>query len=122
MSLSSNEPTQPESKTSADELALDINILASSNHRTTAVGAQKNSQPRTSSNRYVKKNESSQINKRSGTGSGRPVSDSEILSRLLILSDKWSLRRVLLYKCRFSGRSLKCFHAQFKILCSTDNK
>ena len=48
VSLSSNEPIQPESETSADELALDINILASSNHRITA-GIQKNPQLKTSS-------------------------------------------------------------------------
>ena len=67
VSLSSKELIQPESETSTDELALDINIRASSNHRTTAVGAQKTSQPKTPSNQYVKKNKSSQINKRSGT-------------------------------------------------------
>ena len=68
VSLSSNDPTHPESDTSADELALDIHILASSNHRTTA-GVQKNSQPKISSNRYLKKNKGSQINRRPGKGS-----------------------------------------------------
>ena len=63
VSLSSNEPIQPESETSTDELALDINIHASSDRRTT-VGAQKNSQPKSSSNRYLKKNKGSSINKR----------------------------------------------------------
>lgn len=59
VSLSSNDPTYPESETSADELALDIKILASSNHRITA-GIQKNAQPKPSSNRYLKKNKGSQ--------------------------------------------------------------
>ena len=68
VSSSSNEPIQPESETSADELALDINILASSNHRTSA-GVPNNSQPKTSSNRYLKKNKGSQINWRPGMGS-----------------------------------------------------
>ena len=68
VSLSSNEPTHPESETSADELTLDINILASSNHRTTA-GVQKNSQPKISSKRYLKKNKGSQINRGPGKGS-----------------------------------------------------
>ena len=68
VSMSSNEPIQPESETSADELALDINILASSNHRITA-GIQKCSQPNSSSKRYLKKNRGSYINRRPGKGS-----------------------------------------------------
>lgn len=58
VSYSSKEPTQPESETSGDELALDINIFASSNHRTTA-GLQKDHQPKSSSDRYLKKSKSS---------------------------------------------------------------
>lgn len=68
VSLSSNDPTHPESEKSADELALDINILASSNHRTTA-GVQKNPQSKISSNRCLKKNKGSLINRRPGKGS-----------------------------------------------------
>ena len=68
VSLSSNEPTHPESETSVDELALDINIFVSSNHRTTA-GVQKNAQPKILSNRYLKKNKGSQMNRRPGKGS-----------------------------------------------------
>ena len=68
VSMSSNEPIQPESETSADELALDINVLASSNHRITA-GIQKCFQPKSSSNRCLKKNKGSQINRRPGEGS-----------------------------------------------------
>ena len=58
VSISSNGPVQPESETSADELALDINILASSNHGT-AAGIQRNPQSKSSSNRYLKKNKGS---------------------------------------------------------------
>ena len=65
---SSNEPIQPESETSADELALDINVPASSNHRTTA-GIEKIPQPKNSSNRYLKRNKGPQINRRPGMGS-----------------------------------------------------
>ena len=67
MSLSTNKPIQPESETSADELALDINIHVSSNHRT-AAGVQKIPSPKSSSNRYSKKNKGAQINSRPGMG------------------------------------------------------
>lgn len=71
VSLSSSEPTHPESETSADELALDVNILATSSHRITA-GTQKKSQLKSSSNRYLKRNKGSEINRRPGMGSGCP--------------------------------------------------
>ncbi|KAK3176921.1 hypothetical protein OEA41_008247 [Lepraria neglecta] len=50
----SNEPTQPESETSADELALDINTFATSSSRT-PVGVRTNYPPKVSSNRRLKK-------------------------------------------------------------------
>ncbi|KAL9125666.1 MAG: hypothetical protein Q9217_005161 [Psora testacea] len=53
VSLSTKEPTQTESETSADELGLDINVFASSHHKS-AAGIQKNSQPKTSSDRGSK--------------------------------------------------------------------
>ena len=53
ISLSSNEPTHPESETSADELALDINTFAGPGHRT-PVRAQINTPFKASSNRRLK--------------------------------------------------------------------
>ncbi len=67
VSLSSNEPTHPESETSADELALDVDAFASSSRRT-PVGARTKSPPKVSSNQRSKKTR--RINKRSGMGSG----------------------------------------------------
>ena len=52
--LSSNEATRPESETSADELALDVDTLTSPSHRT-PVRAQTNRLPKVSSNRRSKK-------------------------------------------------------------------
>ncbi|KAL8904661.1 MAG: hypothetical protein Q9207_003110 [Kuettlingeria erythrocarpa] len=78
VSPSSNEPTHIESETSADEPALDINRLASSNHSTTA-GVHKNSQPKISSNRYLKKNKGSQINSEAWQGFLRLTNDLQIL-------------------------------------------
>ncbi len=61
VSLSSNEAAHPESETSADELALDVDTFTSSSHRT-PVRAQTNPPPKVSSNRRSKK--TSQANKR----------------------------------------------------------
>lgn len=61
LSLSSNEVTHPESETSADELALEVNTFTSSSHRTPD-RAQTNLPPKVSSNRQSKK--ASQVSKR----------------------------------------------------------
>lgn len=61
VSLSSNDATHPESETSADELALDVDRFTSSIHRTPA-RAQTSPPPKVSSNRRSKK--AFQVNKR----------------------------------------------------------
>lgn len=61
VSLSSNEATYPESETSADELALDLDMFTSSSHKP-PVRAQTSPAPKVSSNRRSKK--ASQVNKR----------------------------------------------------------
>ena len=61
ISLSSTEATYPKSKTSADELALDVDTFTSSSHRS-PVRAQTDLPPKVSSNRQSKK--ASQVNKR----------------------------------------------------------
>ena len=54
VSVSSTETTYPESETSGDELALDVDTSTSFSHRT-PVRAQKNLPPKVSSNRQSKK-------------------------------------------------------------------
>ena len=54
VSLASSEPNHQESETSADELALGTNTIATSNYRT-LVGARTNLPPKASSNRRLKK-------------------------------------------------------------------
>ena len=61
ISLSSNEATHPESKTSANELALDVDTFTSSSHRT-PIRAQTNLPPKVSPNRQSMK--ASQVKKR----------------------------------------------------------
>ncbi|KAK3171022.1 hypothetical protein OEA41_003106 [Lepraria neglecta] len=68
VSLSSNEPIHPESDTSADELALNIDTFACSSRRT-PVRHRMNPPSKAPSNRRVKK-AAIGINKRSGMGSG----------------------------------------------------
>ncbi|KAK3169673.1 hypothetical protein OEA41_009057 [Lepraria neglecta] len=63
----SNEPTRPESETSADELALDADTFTSSSRRA-PVGARTKPPPPVSSNQRSKKTR--RVNNRSGTGSG----------------------------------------------------
>ena len=66
VSVSSNELALPESETSADELALDLGIVHSSNH-TTPVQARRKAPPKGSSNEPLKK--ATQIKKKPGMGS-----------------------------------------------------
>ena len=61
MSTSSNKPSHPESETSADELALDLDMFHRTNH-TSPVQARAKAPNKESSNRRVKKG--SQIKKR----------------------------------------------------------
>ena len=117
VSMSSNEPIQLESETSADELALDI--------KSQDYGwDSKNPQPKTSSDRYFKKNKGSRMNRRPNEqkawhGFLRLTSHVEIISWSQILCDKWSLRHFLICNCHLSRRSLKCFHFLFEVLYPT---
>ena len=75
MSVMERSPNQPESETSADELALGIDPFASSSHRT-PIGAQPKPPPKAPSSR--RSNKISQVNKRSSRRPRMEKAEKEI--------------------------------------------